>query len=126
MILVTGATGFVGRALITSLLDNQTQVNAIVRQQTLELPVEVKQYEVADLGDLSSTETQEAIKNSLQNVEVVIHTAARVHMMQDASVDPLLDFRKVNRDATLTLANMAVDSGVKRFVFNSSIKVNGE
>ncbi len=126
MILVTGATGFVGRALITSLLDNQTQVNAIVRQKTPELPVEVKQYEVADLGDLSSTETQEVIKNSLQNVEVVIHTAARVHMMQDASVDPLLDFRKVNRDATLTLANMAVDSGVKRFVFISSIKVNGE
>jgi len=81
---------------------------------------------VADLGDLSSTETQEAIKSSLQNVEVVIHTAARVHMMQDASVDSLLDFRKVNRDATLTLANMAVDSGVKRFVFISSIKVNGE
>ena len=56
---------------------------------------------------------------------MVIHAAARVHMMQDRSANPLAEFRKLNRDATLALAGLAADAGVKRFVFLSSIGVNG-
>lgn len=63
---------------------------------------------------------------ALGNVECVIHTAARVHVMVDKCVDPLASYREVNRDGTLRLARQAVECGVKRFVFISSIKVNGE
>ncbi len=63
---------------------------------------------------------------ALEGVSVVIHTAARVHVMQESATDPLAEFRKVNVDGTLQLAQQAAVSGVKRFIFLSSIKVNGE
>jgi UDP-glucose 4-epimerase len=63
---------------------------------------------------------------SLAGVDVVIHSAARVHVMNDSESDPLAAFRKVNVDGTLNLARQAVAAGVRRFVFVSSIKVNGE
>jgi len=62
----------------------------------------------------------------LSSVDVVIHTAARAHIMDDEVLDPLSEYRKVNCDATLQLARTAAESGVKRFVFVSSVKVNGE
>ncbi len=126
MILVTGATGFVGKELISQFLLRKNKVNAIVRKNTKELSLEIKQFTVADFGDLSSKISLKNIKESLQEVDVVIHTAARVHVMNDSVADPLTEFRKVNSDATLTLARMAADSRVNRFVFLSSIKVNGE
>src|SRR5690606_37005531 len=58
--------------------------------------------------------------------QVLIHCAARVHVMNDQSADPLAAFRKTNVDGTLNLARQAAASGVKRFIFISSIKVNGE
>jgi nucleoside-diphosphate-sugar epimerase len=61
-----------------------------------------------------------------QNVTTVVHLAARVHLMRDAAADPLEEFRRVNTAATLELARRAMDAGVKRFVFLSSVKVNGE
>ncbi len=76
--------------------------------------------------DLGEIEDEGAIKDAFGGVEVVVHAAARVHMMQDRSADPLAEFRKLNRDATLALAVLAADAGVKRFVFLSSVKVNGE
>jgi nucleoside-diphosphate-sugar epimerase len=63
---------------------------------------------------------------SLKNVDGVVHLAARVHMMADKSADPLAEFRRINVDSTTTLARQAAAAGVKRFVFLSSIKVNGE
>ena len=63
---------------------------------------------------------------ALQGVEAVIHAAARVHVMNDRIADPLAEFRKVNVDGTLNLARQASAAGVKRFIFISSIKVNGE
>jgi len=62
----------------------------------------------------------------LKSVDVVIHTVARVHVMNDSGNDLLADFRKVNTDATLNLAKQALRAGVKRFIFISSVKVNGE
>ncbi|MDQ7001761.1 MAG: SDR family oxidoreductase, partial [Ghiorsea sp.] len=62
----------------------------------------------------------------LRDVDVIVHTAARVHVMDDAAANPLVEFRKVNVEGTLNLARQAAEAGVKRFVFISSIKVNGE
>jgi nucleoside-diphosphate-sugar epimerase len=59
-------------------------------------------------------------------VQVVIHLAARVHVMHDSALDPLTEYRKVNVDGTLHLALQAAKAGVKRFIFMSSVKVNGE
>lgn len=63
---------------------------------------------------------------ALSDMNAVVHTAARVHMMDDRAADPLAEYRRVNADSTLNLARQAVSSGVRRFVFLSSIKVNGE
>jgi nucleoside-diphosphate-sugar epimerase len=122
MMLVTGATGFVGRALDPELLTNGCQIRALVRKVSTGLPVEVEQV-VVDLGEI---EDEGAIKDAFAGVDVVVHAAARAHMMQDRSADPLAEFRKLNRDATLALARLAAEAGVKRVVFLSSIKVNGE
>ena len=120
MMLVTGATGFVGRALVSKLLTKDCQIKALVRK-TSGLPVEVEQV-VVDFGEI---EGKVAISDAFAGVDVVIHAAARVHMMQDRSANPLAEFRKLNRDVTLALAALAADKGVKRFVFLSSIGVNG-
>jgi nucleoside-diphosphate-sugar epimerase len=122
MMLVTGATGFVVRALIPELVANGCQIRALVRKVSTGLPVEVEQF-VGDLGEIEDTG---AIKDAFAGVDVVVHAAARAHMMQDWSADPLAEFRKLNRDATLALAGLAADAGVKRFIFLSSVKVNGE
>jgi nucleoside-diphosphate-sugar epimerase len=63
---------------------------------------------------------------TLAGVEVVIHTAARAHIMRDEAADPLAEYRKVNVEGTLSLARQAANAGVRRFIFISSIKVNGE
>lgn len=63
---------------------------------------------------------------TLQKTDVVVHSAARVHVMKDSSEDPLAEFRKINRSATLRLARLAAEAGVKRFIFLSTVKVNGE
>jgi nucleoside-diphosphate-sugar epimerase len=120
MMLVTGATGFVGRALVSMLLTKDCQIKALVRK-TSGLPVEVEQV-VVDLGEI---EGQVAINAAFTGLDVVVHAAARVHMIQDRSANPLAEFRKFNRDVTLALAALAADKGIKRFVFLSSIGVNG-
>ncbi|MDB9973234.1 NAD-dependent epimerase/dehydratase family protein, partial [Oceanospirillaceae bacterium] len=124
--LVTGATGFIGKALITYLLSKACEVKALVRQSSIALPVAVDQVVVGDLVELTMDSSSGFLREILNAVDVVIHTAARVHVMSDDASNPLTEFRKVNRDATLVLARLAAESGVKRFVFLSSIKVNGE
>lgn len=116
MILVTGANGFVGRALCRDLTARGLPVRAAVRLQgTLDGAVAV--------GDLAeSTDWSKA----LDGVEVVVHLAARVHVMHETLSDPLAAFRTVNTDASLNLAHQCLAHGVKRFVYVSSIKVNGE
>lgn len=119
MIFVTGATGFVGKALCASLVKSH-EVRAAVRNAAYEgLP---EALEVVQ-GMLSpGTDWSEA----LVGVSIVVHCAARVHVMNDELSDPLAEFRRVNVDGTLCLARQAAAAGVKRFIFLSSIKVNGE
>ncbi|HWW04954.1 SDR family oxidoreductase [Collimonas sp.] len=114
-ILVTGANGFVGSALCDTLHARGINFLPAVRQARQD-----RQFAVGDLS--GSTKWADA----LAGCDVVIHLAARVHVMNDKSNNPLAAFRAVNVDATMNLARQAVQSGVKRFIFISSVKVNGE
>lgn len=119
-VLLTGASGFVGKAVLEGLLSRDYSVVAALRNapSTPDSRVAVARFETLD------GETQ--WHAALAGVETVIHSAARVHVMNDTEADPLAAFRKVNVEGTLNLARQAVNAGVKRFVFVSSIKVNGE
>jgi len=120
MILVTGATGFVGRYLSSELLLKGYHVAVALRRDDIVFPVKMVKKNVADLT------AQTDWNDALEGVDVVVHTAARVHIKNDSVLDPLLEFRKVNVEGALNLARQAANSGVKRFIFLSSIKVNGE
>lgn len=121
IVLVTGASGFVGMAVVGRLATHSDFTpRAVVRSENQHLPSAVATVQISGLtSDVDWSA-------SLQGVEVVVHAAARVHVMQDTSADPLIEFRRVNVDGTLNLARQAATAGVKRFVFISSIKVNGE
>ncbi|MCQ4322425.1 UDP-glucose 4-epimerase family protein [Stutzerimonas stutzeri] len=119
-ILVTGGTGFVGGALLRRLVTRpDVQVLAWIRRVDSLLPVGVVPVPVS-LNRTFAAGTQ------VEGVDTVVHCAARVHVMQDHAADPLAEFRKVNVEGTLELARSAVASGARRFIFISSIKVNGE
>jgi nucleoside-diphosphate-sugar epimerase len=120
-VLITGANGFVGRALVAR-LDDKPDCTAVcaVRDPKGLAAVPVKVVQIPDLT--ANTDWSAA----LSGVEVVVHTAARVHVMNEQSADPLAEFRRVNVEGTLALARQAATAGVRRFVFLSSIKVNGE
>lgn len=115
MVLVTGANGFVGTALCRTLRAAGTSVRAAVRKGAG--PGEV------NVGDLNGSTDWYA---ALDGCDVVFHLAARVHVMSDVDEDPLRAYREVNVDGTLNLARQAIQAGVRRFVFVSSVKVNGE
>jgi nucleoside-diphosphate-sugar epimerase len=120
-ILVTGASGFVGHAVVERLAaDPRDLILAASRRPPGLL---AKRVEWVQMGDLAAGA---AWNESLDDIRVVVHTAARVHVMHDTAADPLAEFRRVNVDGTLALARRAHASGVSRFIFLSSIKVNGE
>lgn len=115
-LLVTGATGFVGRAVCSEALARNYMVKRAVRM------AEATANDVF-VGDINAfTDWSRA----LQGVDVVVHLAARVHMMQETEADPLTKFREVNVEGTKNLARQAAAAGVKRLVYMSSVKVNGE
>lgn len=116
-VLVTGASGFLGAQLFDQLKSGGVyQVVGAVHRKSGFLAPYVH-------GDLLHETTWNMV---LQGVSAVIHCAARVHVMGDQSSDPLAEFRKVNVEGTLNLARKAAVAGVRRFIFISSIKVNGE
>jgi nucleoside-diphosphate-sugar epimerase len=118
-VLVTGGMGFVGKAFVARALLNGQVVRVSSRQKNLEPDGPFEYCQIGDLGpetDLSS---------ALLGVEVVVHCAGRAHVMSESEVDPLTAFRAVNFYGTLNLARQAVNAGVKRFLFISTIGVNG-
>jgi len=117
-ILVTGANGFVGRCLCADLSEHKHSVVAALRCADSQL----KGVERVIIGSIDCTNDWTAV---LQHVDVVIHLAARVHVMHEVAVDALAEFRKVNVDGTLNLATQSAKAGVKRFIFISTIGVNG-
>ncbi|KAF0835962.1 nucleoside-diphosphate-sugar epimerase [Methylovorus glucosotrophus] len=118
-ILVTGANGFVGSALCNRLEVQGSTVRKIVRSPKQGIDI----TDVASTGEITAN-TDWTI--SLKDVATIIHLAARVHVMSDKSADPLSEFRRTNVEATINLARQAADMGIKRFIFLSSVKVNGE
>lgn len=119
-IMVTGGSGFVGRTLLERLHQEGYGLIAPSRAALAQAPVGVVNPLV---GGLAADVDWSA---SLEGAAVVIHSAARVHVMNDTAADPLVEFRKANVDGTLSLARQAAAAGVQRFIFISSIKVNGE
>jgi UDP-glucose 4-epimerase len=118
--LVTGATGFVGGAIAARLShDAPGQVRIAARRAPGDLSM-LPLTLVADLGP--DTDWRDAVRG----VVTVVHAAARVHVMRESSANPLAEFRRANVEGTLRLAGQAAEAGVRRFVFISSIKVNGE
>ena len=120
-VLVTGANGFVGCATAIRLQAQPSLTVVRAVRSTLATPDPLAQYVSA--GDLDG-QTDWSV--ALAGVNAVVHTAARVHVMQEAAADPLTEFRRVNVQGTLNLARQAAQAGVCRLVFISSIKVNGE
>lgn len=118
-ILVTGANGFVGRAVCAQAVRAGLSVRGAVREPR-NLPDGVESVVVGKIDDATDW------AHALDEVDVVIHLAARVHVMQEKAEDPLAEYRKVNLAGTECLARASAASGVKRLVYVSSIKVNGE
>lgn len=118
-VLVTGANGFVGSALCARLLRDGGSVRAAVRSLN-------SQSGGAEAFVIRSLSSDTDWTEVLSKVEQVVHLAARVHVMNDKNPDPLAEFRRVNVEATANFARQAAAAGVKRFVYLSSVKVNGE
>jgi len=120
-VLVTGASGFLGSALLRRITrDSRYMTVAALRRESSNLPDGVEIVRIDDLG--VDTDWRDA----LESIQIVVHTAARVHVMKDSSHNPLAEYRKINVEGTLNLARQAALAKVKRFIFISTIKVNGE
>ena len=116
-IAVTGATGFIGQALCDTLAAAGRPLRRIVRARVPALP------DAVAVGDIGSTTDWRA---ALEGARCVVHLAARTHVMRESAADPLAEYRRANVESTMRLAREAAAAGVRRFVFMSSIKVNGE
>ncbi len=121
-VLITGITGFVGTALAREMLLEGWQVRGTARKKYLNNNsiIDAEICEITSLG--SKTDWSKA----LTGVDTVVHLAARTHVMHEVSFDPLTEYRSINVAGTERLASAASESGVKRFIYLSSIKVNGE
>jgi nucleoside-diphosphate-sugar epimerase len=124
-VVVTGANGFIGRHLCRALVESNREVTACIRAGA----------DASVLGDFSDSLRIWRLPASgfganlsgiIRNADAVIHLAGRAHVMHESADDPLFEFRKVNVLETENLASIVVRSGVRRFIYLSSIKVNGE
>ncbi len=120
-VLITGSNGFIGQYFAHYLRENGNDIIHTYRH----LPDEIHSNTTEHFA-VGNIDAQTQWKSALTDVGIVIHLAARVHVMQETHAEPLTAFREVNTEGTLNLARQAVEAGVKRFVYLSSIKVNGE
>ena len=124
-ILVTGANGFIGQRLCKTLLNAGYFVRGAVRHfpEGLHSLKSSNNAEFVFIDDISQKTNWNV---ALKGIDCIIHLAARVHITRETSGDPFTVFRKINTEGTSLLARMAAEGGVKRFVFLSTVKVNGE
>ena len=119
-LLLTGATGFIGQAVTQRIVtDAKYSLTVAVRSTTAVFSDAVSVAQIADLTSETDWVT------ALSGVDVVVHLAARAHVLKETYNDPLVEFRRTNVEAALAFAKQALHAGVKRFVFISSIGVNG-
>jgi nucleoside-diphosphate-sugar epimerase len=119
-IAITGATGFVGKHLIKELITEKLIPVELVIIGRSQIDLQRSNF------FRCSIDKETDYNKALVGVAIVVHCAARVHIMNDDSQDPLVEFRDVNTYGTINLAKQAAKAGVKRFIYISSIKVNGE
>ena len=117
-VLITGSNGFVGKALYDELRNQDYDLIGSVRNTSK--TIEEQSNVVIDSID-KKTDWGEALSERT----TVIHLASRVHILNDNTKDPLLEFRRVNTEGTINLAEQAAEHGIKRFIFLSSIGVYG-
>ena len=117
--LVTGGQGFVGKALAVGALSKGFSVRISSRQKLISAESRLEYSQVSDLGPMTDWFA------ALQGIDTVVHCAGRAHVTKDTAADSLIAFRTVNVEGTFNLALQAVDAGVSRFAFISSIGVNG-
>jgi len=120
-VLLTGANGFVGQHLGAFLVQQGHQVVATTRRNDFDF--DYAPVRVVSIGDIGATADW---STALEGVDTVMHLAARVHVMREQATDPIAAFREVNTAGTVRLAQQAAEAGIKRFVYLSTIKVNGE
>lgn len=118
-VLITGATGFLGGALTERLIAEKRPLRVAMRRPQIQCSSDLDVVLVPDLEP--DTDWGKAV----EDIAVVVHCAARVHIMRDKALDPLAEFRRINVLGTLKLARQSAEAGVKRFVLVSSIGVNG-
>ncbi|MES2400038.1 MAG: NAD-dependent epimerase/dehydratase family protein [Pseudomonadota bacterium] len=120
-VMVTGANGFIGKAVCADLPLRGYRVLGVVRHNTrTDLPHGTECVSMKEINE------DTLWSDVLTGVDSIVHLAARVHLMHETAADPLTEFRRTNVTLTLNLARQASAAGVRRFVFISSIKVNGE
>ncbi len=119
-VLVTGGTGFVGSALMSELSKLEYDLRQLVRAEKKQDDSKVNRFYIDGL------DSDVDLSDPLKDVDVVIHLAARVHVMDEKNENPHAEYRRINVESTMNLARQAAHLGVKRFIFISSVKVNGE
>ena len=119
-ILVTGGSGFVGRALCQKLFESGYSILTTIRKKPHQLIENIEYISIPDINQNTDW------SNILKEIDIVVHTAARVHMMNEKTCNPLEEYCKINTEGTLNLFQQAIQANVKKFIFLSTIKVNGE
>ena len=120
-ILITGATGFVGRALFENLKSKKKYFAHLTTRTNQE-----ELFEGGKAFNIGEIDPNTNWKDALDGVSCIVHCAARAHMMEKKQTDSLNAYRRINVDGTRNLAKQAALRGIKRFIFLSSVKVNGE
>lgn len=116
-IIITGATGFIGTHLCTSLSARHSVVPVVRRAK---VTGNSQEFVIPDISE--STEWA----GVLAGADIIVHLAARAHVMDERSLNPLEEYRKVNTQGSIRLAEEAVKQGIKRFIYVSTVKVHGE
>jgi nucleoside-diphosphate-sugar epimerase len=122
LVVVTGAGGFIGHALVAHFHERGRLFRALVREHGPVTALPARHHVVSDLTSVADDE----LDALLGGATVIVHLAGRVHVMRERVTDPEAEYRAANVIATKRLAQAAVRAGVERFIFASSVKVNGE
>jgi len=122
LVVVTGAGGFIGHALVAHFQERGRLFRALIREHGPVAVLPARHHSVADLASIADNE----LDALLGGATAVLHLAGRVHVMRERATDPEAEYRAANVIATKRLAQAAIRVGVERFVFASSVKVNGE